>query len=102
MIDQALTVIYLALNWQSHTWFVLFVLVTTLDAALTVYAIKRGASEANPAIAWKRCANTLPTPNSSQLGKTFMKITDDANGDPTTIDYYVCKLAGGVYSWVAV
>jgi hypothetical protein len=51
MIDQALTVIYLALNWQSHTWFVLFVLVTTLDAALTVYAIKRGASEANPAIA---------------------------------------------------
>jgi Pectate lyase superfamily protein len=51
---------------------------------------------------WKRCANTLPTPNSSQLGKTFMKITDDANGDPTTIDYHVCKLAGGVYSWVAV
>lgn len=47
------------------------------------------------------CANTLPTANSSQAGRTFMKITDDGAGSPTTIDYYVCKLAGGVYSWVA-
>ncbi len=24
------------------------------------------------------------------------------SGNPTTIEYYVCKLASGIYSWVAV
>ena len=51
---------------------------------------------------WKYCANTLPTPNATQIGRTFMKITEDGSGNPTTIEYYVCKLAGGTYSWVAV
>jgi hypothetical protein len=50
----------------------------------------------------KHCGNTLPQADSTQVGRTFMKITDDANGDPTAIEYYVCKLAGGTYSWVAI
>ena len=51
---------------------------------------------------WKYCANTLPTADATQIGRTFMKITDDGSGNPTTIEYYVCKLASGTYSWVAV
>lgn len=47
-------------------------------------------------------ANTLPTADATQIGRTFMKITDDGSGNPTTIEYYVCKLASGTYSWVAV
>ena len=51
---------------------------------------------------WKYCANTLPTADATQIGRTFMQITDDGSGNPTAINYYVCKLASGTYSWVAV
>lgn len=51
---------------------------------------------------WKYCGNTLPTANATQIGRTFMKIIDDGSGNPTTIEYYVCKLSGGAYTWVAV
>lgn len=51
---------------------------------------------------WKYCANTLPAADATQIGRTFMQITDDGSGNPTAINYYVCKLASGTYSWVAV
>lgn len=31
-----------------HAWFAAFVLVNVLDAALTLYALRRGGTEANP------------------------------------------------------
>jgi hypothetical protein len=46
------------------------------------------------------CGNVLPAADASQVGRRFMLITDDNDGNPTAITYYVCKLASGVYSWV--
>jgi hypothetical protein len=46
------------------------------------------------------CGNTLPAADASQIGRRFMRITDDVDGHPTAITYYVCKLASGTYSWV--
>ena len=54
------------------------------------------------AVDWKYCASTLPTAGMKYVGRTVMQITDDGSGNPTTIEYYVCKLASGTYSWVAV
>lgn len=49
-----------------------------------------------------KCGNSLPTPSASHVGKSFMRITDGANGYPTDISYYVCKLVSGSYSWVEI
>lgn len=51
---------------------------------------------------FKHCGNALPAADASQVGRRFMLITDDVNGDPTDIKYYVCKLVASVYSWVEI
>ena len=52
MIDQSLTSVYLWADLQPYAWFALFALLSMADGAMTIYALKRGAAEANPVIKW--------------------------------------------------
>ncbi len=56
----------------------------------------------NATAQYSYCGNALPTADASQLGRVFMLITDNSGGVPTAVNYYVCKLTAGVYSWVAL
>lgn len=40
----------LMLGLDPHTWLIIFIVVTMLDALLTLYALKIGGKEANPII----------------------------------------------------
>ena len=51
-VDKGLTDFYLWADLQPYAWFTLFALLSLTDGAITVYGIKRGATEANPVIKW--------------------------------------------------
>ena len=51
---------YLWVGWQPYVWFALFALATSADAALTLYALKLGASELNPLM--RLAMRVMPAP----------------------------------------
>ena len=51
---------YLWVGWQPYAWFALFALATSADAALTLYALKLGASELNPLM--RAAMRVMPAP----------------------------------------
>ena len=51
---------------------------------------------------WTYNANTLPNPDATQLGRTFMLITENSSGIPTTITYYRCQFTNGAYNWIPI
>ncbi len=51
---------YLWVGWQPYAWFALFALATSADAALTLYALKLGASELNPLM--RLAMRVMPAP----------------------------------------
>lgn len=53
MLDQLLSDFYLFVGWQPYTWFAALAVASALDAATTVYALRKlGAREANPVMRW--------------------------------------------------
>ena len=42
-----MTDLYFAFGWQPMTWLYAFIAITTLDAALTLFGLSRGITEAN-------------------------------------------------------
>lgn len=51
---------------------------------------------------FKRMQDTLPTASVNYIGRSFLLFVNDANGVPTDIKEYRCKLVTGEYTWVEI
>ena len=59
-LGKMMTDVYFAFGWQPMTWLYVFIAVTTLDAALTLFGLSRGITEANYMMRW--CMSVVSAP----------------------------------------